>query len=193
MKEVKTKKSVEEVGKSLSDTLSSAAKSIQSFKIPDFNFKIPSIYDDISILHDDEHWEQVAESIGKKNREEAEIRRLQLEVLRKQINDTTPKNPLYNIKTSVLTFAGTNIQIPLNTKQESLCKVILKSREAMEKQWSWDEICEEWENEPDENQRGIIYRAGKRVRDLVARKTGIPDFLIVTTKTIQVHPLYLSS
>jgi len=124
--------------------------------------------------------------------EEAEIRRLQLQILKKQLDDIKPRPPKYNVKTSVLSFAGKNIQIPLNSKAEMLCQIVLKDKKAMLRQWSWDEIVEEWGNSPDEEQRHVVYRAAKRVNTKVARKTGIEDLLLVTTKTTQVNPLYLS-
>lgn len=132
------------------------------------------------------------DNLDKKNEEEDEIRNLQLQILRKKIDNAKPQPPKYNKKTAVLTFAERNIQIPLNTKEETLCKIILNNKQSMQKQWSWDEIVEYWGNTPDEKQRYVVYRAAKRVRDNVAKKTGISDFFLITTQTIQVHPLYIT-
>ncbi len=133
----------------------------------------------------------ILEGMEEKYAEEAEIRKLQLEIFRKQHKNLIPKSPKYNSKTAVLSFAGKNIQIPLNTLEASLCAIILKNKSAMQTQWSWDVIAEKWGNESTKKQRYTIHRAAKRIRDKIAKKTGIEDSLLITTHTIQIHPDYI--
>lgn len=158
----------------------SLAETLRDIKLDDpFRREQPGI--DQATL---DYWEE-------KGNQEDEIRRLNLEMLRKQHRLLFPISPKYNPKTAVLTFSGQNIQIPLNSIEANLCEIIFKNKQSMQKQWSWDLIAEFSGNEADNKQRYVVYRAAKRVRDKVAKKTKIEDFLLVTTQTIQVHPDYI--
>ncbi|MBN1915878.1 hypothetical protein JW796_02685 [Candidatus Dojkabacteria bacterium] len=77
---------------------------------------------------------------------------------------------------------------PSDSLENKLLKVILKDTESMKKEWSWDEIVEEWGESTENIDNKVVYRAGKRVNEKVAKKTDVKKFLIVKTKTIQVNP-----
>lgn len=128
--------------------------------------------------------------LKRRRAEEDQLRKLQLKSFKKQSSKTNG-NIGFDTESSLITIGNIKIKIPQNTDMEMLCKVILKNKKATLKKWSWDEILEEWGETPEEVGWRKTYHAGIGVNEKIARKTAIEDFLIVTTKTIQVNPKYL--
>lgn len=99
--------------------------------------------------------------------------------------------PKYDKKTGILIFAGKDIKIPLNTNMSMVCSVMLASKNAIKKKWSWDEIVSSDEDIANYNYR-VVYTAARAINEKVATKTALADFLITTPiKTVQVSPKYL--
>lgn len=102
--------------------------------------------------------------------------------------------PPYNKEKAQINLGGKYIQIPPNTKMETLCRVIFS--EKLGNMWSWDEIMlhKEWgEREEDLDKRWReIHSAVYGVNEKVERKTLIKDFLLhPTIKQVQINPKYL--
>ncbi len=125
-----------------------------------------------------------------KLREEEEIRRLTLKKLRAD-EEAASGSLKYDTVDSTISLKGKNIEIPQDTNQELLCKVILRNRKAMIKKWSWDEAVEEWGDNPDEVGWRKVYTAGRAINEKVAIETGIKNLLIVKTKFVQLNPKIL--
>lgn len=132
---------------------------------------------------------------AKKQAEEAEIRRLLLEKLKKEVVfevNSGRQEPSYNPDLSEITFLGKTIPIPPNTDQDDLCRVILQDGKSMSKIWHCDKMLEKWGGNYEGKTRWRkVYSAGREVNQKVAAKTTIEDLLIVKTKTITVNPEYL--
>lgn len=171
----------------------SFAKSIStiasSFKLPnlDFikNFQLPEIplyeppklditsferYDPpVTIKKTKQELEQEAR--------EAYRTELQIQVLEQQLNLYKGMlAPQYDINTGVITFLGKQIAIPLNTKLEMVCRVVLKNSTNMKRKWSWDEVVEENREEPENFKARQIYNAVRKINDKVAIETQTKDF-----------------
>lgn len=177
------------------DAYASALKSI-----PDFTKGIASLIDTLeapakmlsSLQRDPLQGISTAWIAGdmEKKREENRLRKLQLEKLeRKMAIDMTL--PTYDIVDCVINFRGKKIQIPPDTDQELLCKVILRNKNAMSRRWNWDEIIEAWGDVPEKDDWRKVYNAGRGVNEQVEKKTTIDNFLIVKTKTLQLNPDFL--
>jgi hypothetical protein len=125
-----------------------------------------------------------------KKREENRLRKLQLEKLEREMAiDMTL--PAYDIVDCIISFRGKKIQIPPDTDQEMLCKVVLRNKNAMSRRWNWDEIIEAWGDVPEKDDWRKVYNAGRGVNEQVEKKTTIDNFLIVKTKTLQLNPDFL--
>lgn len=172
--EQKQFKELAEAGKKLSQTISSSFKNqLQAFAKP----------------------LKLVDSIGpavdyKKIAEEAEIRHLTLTKLRAETGSSTGI-PNYDTVDCIIHFRGKNIQIPHNSDQELLCKVVLRNKQSMLKKWPWDEAVEAWGDEPDTIGWRKVYNAGRAINDKVAVETATKDFLIVKTKFVQLNPKFL--
>lgn len=128
--------------------------------------------------------------------EEAELRRFMLEDYRNKNSNqsSTSSNlpPSYDPQTSTISFSDKTIPIPTNTNQNDLCKVIFETKTNMNKQWSWDEMVEEWGGGyTDKDQWRVVYNAGREVNKKVAIETGVKDLFIVKKQTIKLNPKYL--
>lgn len=123
--------------------------------------------------------------------DEVEIRKLQLQKLRQNVNANL--NPIvYNLTNSTISFRGKDIPIPPNTNEEALCKVLFTSKNSMKRLWSWDEIVEKWGDDVKDRNQKEVYSTGRRINMRIAQKTMVEDALIVKTKTIRINPKYLS-
>jgi hypothetical protein len=162
----------------------SFAKSISSiassFKLPnlDFikNFQLPEIplYEPPQLdITSFERYDPPV-TIKKTQRElelearEAYMTEPQIQVLEQQLNLYKGMlAPQYDINTGVITFLGKRIEIPLNTKLEMVCRVVLKNSTNMKRKWSWDEVVEENREEPENFTARQIYNATRsRSQDL---------------------------
>jgi hypothetical protein len=122
--------------------------------------------------------------------EEAEIRKLQLESLRQQVG-TSSGVVIYNPVSSVISFLGKNIKVVPDTTQAAICKLLFKNKSSQNKEWPWDEIVDKMGDEGRRKKRSI-YDAARQLNIKIAAETAVQDVLLVTTKTIQLNPKYLS-
>jgi len=188
----------------------SFAKSISaiasSFKLPNLDFirdfKLPEIpiyeppqfditnferYDPpVTIKRTQQELEQEAR--------EAYRTELQIQVLEQQLNlYKGTLAPQYDINTGVITFLGKQIAIPLNTKLEMVCRVVLKNSTNMKRKWSWDEVVEENREEPENFTARQIYNATRSINDKVAIESQIKDLLLAKPfTTVQLNPKFLA-
>ncbi len=188
----------------------SFAKSISaiasSFKLPNLDFirdfKLPEIpiyeppqfditnferYDPpVTIKRTQQELEQEAR--------EAYRTELQIQVLEQQLNLYKGMlAPQYDINTGVITFLGKQIAIPLNTKLEMVCRVVLKNSTNMKRKWSWDEVVEENREEPENFTARQIYNATRSINDKVAIESQIKDLLLAKPfTTVQLNPKFLA-
>lgn len=133
---------------------------------------------------------------AKNKAEETELHRLMLEDYRNknsnQSSTASSSLPSYDPQTSTISFSDKTIPIPTNTNQSELCKVIFETKTNMNKEWSWDEMVEEWGGGyEDTDQWRVVYNAGREVNKKVAIETGVKDLLIVKKQTIKLNPKYL--
>jgi len=107
------------------------------------------------------------------------------------------KNTVYNHKTALLTLNDIEIQIPPNTNQDYLCRVIFSNQTAMKKKWDWIEIIENkaWGDTEQKDNKDFwrkTYNAAHEVNTRIATEIGIKNFLLTKpTTTVQINPLYL--
>lgn len=192
----------------IADT-TSFAKSISaiasSFKLPnlDFikNFQLPEIpiyeppHPDITSFERYDPPVTIKKTQQELEQEAREAYRteLQIQVLEQQLNIYKGMlAPQYDINTGVITFFGKQIAIPLNTKLEMVCRVVLKNSKNMKRKWSWDEVVIESREEPDNFTARQIYNATRSINDKVAIETQIKDFLLAKPfTTVQLNPKFL--
>lgn len=176
-----TKRYAEAIKDPFSEQAKRLAEITRNIKIPVVNLPEPQDYS----------W--VADKIKRdaiKEAEETEIRRLTLEKLRKE-QSSVEENPNYNLTSSQITFTNQIIQIPADTDQDALCRILLKDGASMKKVWPMDELQEEVLGTFDSSNWRKVYNAAREINQKVAVKTSITDFLIITTKTIALNPKYL--
>jgi len=105
----------------------------------------------------------------------------------------------YNRKSAVLSLDGIIIQIPSNTNQDDLCRVIFSNKESMITKWEAADVVnnEAWGEHEEDNHTEFskkIYNAAHEINIKIATKTGIEDFLLTKPMiTVQVNPRYLPS
>lgn len=130
----------------------------------------------------------------KKEAREAYMTELQIEILEKQLNLYKGiLTPQYDQNTGIITFLGKQIEIPLNTNLEMVCRIVLKNTTNMKHKWSWDEIVETNRENVDLYNYRQIYTAVRSINDKVALETQIKDFLIAKpTSTVQLNPQFLA-
>ncbi|MBI2596361.1 hypothetical protein HYW46_06530 [Candidatus Daviesbacteria bacterium] len=129
-----------------------------------------------------------------KEAREAYRTELQIQVLEQQLNLYKGMlAPQYDINTGTITFLGKQIQIPLNTNLEMICRIVLKNLTNMKRKWSWEEIIEENRESTDNFTSRQIYTAVRSINDKVAVETQAKDLLISKPySTVQVNPKYLA-
>lgn len=187
----------------------SFAKSISSiassFKLPnlDFikNFQLPEIplYEPPQL--DITSFERYAPPLTikksdweiEKEAREAYMTELQIQVLEQQLNIYKGMlAPQYDINSGIITFLGKQIEIPLNTKLEIVCRIVLKNLNTMKRKWSWDEIVEAYRNNPEDYEPRQIYNAVRSINDKVAVETQVRDFFLSKPyTTVQLNPKFL--
>ena len=125
--------------------------------------------------------------------------KLQLESSIKSPPKISFKKISYNRNSAVLTVNGVNIQIPSNTNQDDLCRVVFFDKESMTKKWEAidvvnDEAWGEKREDDDTVFRKKVYNAAHEVNIKIATETGLRDFLLTKPMiTVQVNPIYLPS
>lgn len=177
-----------------------------SFQLPDLNFlknfKIPElpVYQtpDLSGISLERYDPPVTIKKSKweieKEAREAYMTELQIQVLEQQLNLYKGMlAPQYDINTGVITFMGKKIEIPLNTKMEMVCRVVLKNMANMKRKWSWDEIVEENRETLERFTHRQIYTATRAINEKVALETSVKDFLLAKPlTTVQLNPAFLA-
>ena len=128
-----------------------------------------------------------------KEAREAYRTELEIQVLEQQLNIYKGMlAPQYDINTGIIAFLGKKIEIPLNTKLEMVCRVVLKNSTNMKKRWSWDEIIEANREEPNNFTARQVYNATRSINDKVAIETQVKDFLIAKPfNTVKLNPKFL--
>lgn len=104
------------------------------------------------------------------------------------------QNWTYDPATGVFYIDGKIAQFKKNSLRAKILELITKTNENKKKTWSWDELFETIESieEASREYQNKVYYACKGINEYVASKTGVTDFLIVTTKNICINPVYLS-
>jgi len=99
----------------------------------------------------------------------------------------------YNEISHTISFKNKEIPIPPNSNQSSLCKVVFKNTRSLQKEWSWDEMLEEWGGSFEgKDLWRKVYNAGREVNKKIAIETGIKDFFIAKKLTIALNPKHLN-
>lgn len=107
------------------------------------------------------------------------------------LNETKDQKLDFNDKKSSLLFAGKNIIISKRAQSDphDLLRTIFKNKA---KDWQTDEVLDDWRFAVDNKApKNKVYQAGKAVNRIVASKTTIHDFLVVTTKQVKINEKYL--
>lgn len=174
-----------------------------SFKLPDLDFlkgfKLP-VYEppDLSGISLERYDPPVTIKKSKweieKEAREAYMTELQIQILEQQLNLYKGMlAPQYDINTGIITFMGKKVEIPLNTKMEMVCRVVLKNITNMKRKWSWDEIVEENRETLEEFTHRQIYTATRAINEKVALETSVKDFLLAKPlTTVQLNPAFLA-
>lgn len=99
--------------------------------------------------------------------------------------------PKFNDDVSCLFFAGVEIAIPYNSDQRLICRTIFKNKTSRLKEWSWDEVLEDWgEPESEKSLWRRVYNAGREVNFKVAMETTVKDLLLVRKYSVKLNPKY---
>lgn len=128
-------------------------------------------------------------------RKDMEYEKLQLEL--REMKETLKQSKRKQVPQYIAKYPAILVDNQLvddispNSNESKLCEVVLKNTKSMRKEWSWDEIVEAWGDMSKDQDNTVIYRAGRRINDKVARKTEVKKLFIVTTKTIKVNPILL--
>lgn len=103
------------------------------------------------------------------------------------------QNWTYDPKTGVFYINGRVAQLKKNSLRAKILELITKNDKNKRKTWDWNELYETIEKtEVGKEYQNKVYYACKGINEYIASKTGINDFLIVTTKSICINPSYLS-
>lgn len=168
-------------------------KSLELPPIPDMSSVIiPKVYPleryDPPVTISKSEWEI------KKEAREAYRTELQIQVLEQQLNLYNGMlMPQYDINTGIITFLGKQIKMPLNTKLELVCRIVLKNVSNMKRKWSWDEIVEANRESLDNFTSRQIYNAVRSINEKVAIETQVKDMLLTNPiSTVQLNPKFLA-
>ena len=84
------------------------------------------------------------------------------------------------------------IPIPKNSNQSELCNVLFATKKSINKEWDFDTILEEIDQNsvPNKEDSKKLYRTARAINDHIAKATTIKDFLVVTTTTVTINPNY---
>lgn len=98
----------------------------------------------------------------------------------------------YDSINAVFTANGKRANLRKESFRAKMLELITKNEKKYKKIWYWDEIAEKIEKLKDEEKlKNKIYETGRDINEIIASKTGITNFLIVKTQSIQINPLYL--
>jgi len=112
--------------------------------------------------------------------------------LKQKIRESRFPPPVYNSISHKIEFAGVEVQIPYDSDQDSLCRALFKDEMSCHKEWSWDELIEQW-GEGGNKRSGwrTVYNAGREINNKVAAETTVKDLLLVRKLTIALNPKYV--
>jgi|GEM_PF-4676957 len=113
-----------------------------------------------------------------------------LATLRDKIRKSKFQTPAYNTISHKIFFAGVEIQLPYDSDQDLLCKVLMENDRAIRREWSWDEIFEQWGEPHSKEDWRRVYNAGREVNQKIACETTIKDLLLVHKFSIALNPKY---
>ncbi len=108
-----------------------------------------------------------------------------------QVIDGSKDRATYDISSCKLHFLGEHIQIPANSNQDALCRIIFKNKDSRKKQWSTDEILHRWGGnyfQPDSWRK--VYNAAREVNKKVAMYTKVKNLLTVKKYSVELNPQY---
>jgi len=94
----------------------------------------------------------------------------------------------FESKSSVLYVNGKNINITKNKNIYYLLKTLFKNKN---KEWSYDEIADDWGENYSKDSWKKFYDAGYRLNGKVAKDTGLQDFLYLSNKTVSINKVFL--
>lgn len=98
----------------------------------------------------------------------------------------------YDPNNAVFTVNSKKVNLRKESFRAKMLELITKNQKNIKKIWYWDEIAEKIEKLKDEEKlKNKIYETGRDINEIIASKTGITNFLIVKTQTIQINPVYL--
>lgn len=112
----------------------------------------------------------------------------------KEKADESPEKQLsYNSKDCVLIIGQHKVQVPKDTDQSELCRVIFSDKESMTKQWGYDEIHKSWKGIDNYNPKNWakFYHAAYAVNEKIEKATQIKNFLMPTKKEVSINEIYL--
>jgi hypothetical protein len=101
----------------------------------------------------------------------------------------------YNHTSTEIILNDIKIKLRANTNMSSICRVLLASKEAMQKTWEMEDIVEELgEATSDKDWHRTIYDAVSELnaKILIATKGGVSEFFLTTMHTVTVNPKYVS-
>ncbi len=189
-------------------SIANAFKNLPTIKLPDYsslfaNITLPempdmNIYPNIEPVAFERYDPPVTIKKSKweieKEEREAYMTELQIKILEQQLNIVKGmQTPQYDISTGIITFMGKQIEIPLNTNMEMICRIVLKNVANMKHKWSWDEIVEQNRESIERFTSRKIYTATRAINEKVALETSFKDFLIAKPlSTVQLNPRYLA-
>lgn len=115
------------------------------------------------------------------------------EVEKEEKPEGKTKGLSYSAKDFSLLIGKYKVQIPENTAQSELCRVIFEDSESMAKEWSYDELHKMIEGSDDysPNNWRKYYNAANSVNDKIALETHIKKFLKPTKKLVKIDDDYL--
>lgn len=125
-----------------------------------------------------------------KLKDKESIKRLKttISAISHKMPNSTKTSLTYDKASCVIKLGDKAIKIPPDTNQDELCEVVLKNKTTIHKEWSYDEILEQWGDDFDTKLWRRIYSAAREINAKVAIETGIKDFFITTLKTVQINP-----
>ncbi len=94
----------------------------------------------------------------------------------------------------ILKFAGQDIEISKKSQETDACLLIKTLAKTKISDWKFkDEILSDW-GYTDEDQERIspnkVYYAGRKINDIVSKKTQIEDFIEISTSKARINPKY---
>ena len=96
-------------------------------------------------------------------------------------------------QTCTLSIDQKDIPLQLDTNEAEVSKIVFNSKSAIKKLWNFDELLERMgervKRDPLWNK--VLYQTARQLNNKIAIKTGLENFLVFTTKTLCVNPIYI--